>query len=225
MISKCYIELKNYKESMINVNEALLLFLDLHKSFNVKEYFNPKVMLFTGNYIFQNIMLTMAQITYNFNKIPQSCWILMKIIEISPFIFNSIHYEACYMINNCLKQLDINNIPPRQLDKYRKNINKIYNRIGIRLLNNDKNKNEDLRTTTNNNTNNDISDPSAPKNQTNNISINNKTINNLRKTYYNKKEFFTNKYNTVSINSSNNMSRNKNKNITLCVSEKNNNKY
>ena len=103
MISKCYIELKNYKESMININEVLLLFLDLHNSFNDKEYFNPKVMLFTGNYIFQNIMLTMAQITYNFNKIPQSCWILMKIIEISPFIFNSIHYEAYYMINNCLK--------------------------------------------------------------------------------------------------------------------------
>ena len=118
MITKCYIELKNYKESMININEALLLFLDLYNSFNDKEYFNPKVMLFTGNYIFQNIMLNMAQITYNFNKIPQSRWILMKIVETSPFIFNSIHYDACYMINNCLKQFDNNNIPPRQLDKY-----------------------------------------------------------------------------------------------------------
>ena len=80
MISKCYIELKNYKESMININEALLLYSDLQKSFKDKIYFYPKVMLFAENYIFLSIMSTMAQITYNNNKYPESCWILMKII-------------------------------------------------------------------------------------------------------------------------------------------------
>ena len=33
MISKCYLEFQNYKESMININEALLLFSDLQKAF------------------------------------------------------------------------------------------------------------------------------------------------------------------------------------------------
>ena len=220
MISKCYTELKNYKESMININEALLLFLDLQNSFKDKTYFNPKVMLFTGNYIFQNIMLTMAQITYIFNKMPQSCWILMKIIETSPFVFNSMHYNAYHMLNNCLKQIDNNSISNRQIDKYRKKINKIYIRISFRLLNNDKDKNEDIRTISNNNTNKETSNPLASKTQVNNISTTDKSLNNLRKTNNDKKELFTNKLNKVSMNSSNNMNQNKIKSITLCVSGK-----
>ena len=36
-------------------------------------------------------MLTLAQATYNFNKYSQSCWILMKMIETSPFVFNMIY--------------------------------------------------------------------------------------------------------------------------------------
>ena len=103
MISKCYIELKNYKESMVNMHEASLLYSDLQKSFKDKNFFDARVMLFAENFIFQNIMLCAAQITYNFNKIPQSCWILMKIIETSPFIFNNIHNQACFILNNCLK--------------------------------------------------------------------------------------------------------------------------
>ena len=210
MISKCYLELRNYKESMININEALLLFLDLQKAFKDKAYFNPKVMLFAGNYIFQNIMITMAQTTYNFGKYPQSCWILMNLIETSPFIFNNIHFNACYMLNVCLKQLDNNNIPPRQLEKYRKNINKIYNRINIRLLYSEKNKNDDSRTLSNNSSNNAISNPSATKSQ----------IASILKRSTNKKDFLTNKLNTVSMNSSININRNRYKNITLCMSEK-----
>ena len=35
MISKCYLELKNYKESMININEALLFFTDLKKHLKI----------------------------------------------------------------------------------------------------------------------------------------------------------------------------------------------
>ena len=106
MISKCYIELKNYNESMININEALLIFSELQKSLKDKPYFNPKIMMFTENYIFQNIMLTIAQITYSFNKYPQSCWILMKMIDTSPFVFNSIHFQACLLLYNCLNQIE-----------------------------------------------------------------------------------------------------------------------
>jgi len=121
IISKCYIELKNYKESMININEALLIFSDLNNAFKDKPYFNPKIIMFTENYIFQSIILTMAQATFISNKYPQSCWILMKMIETSPFIFNNIHLQACLLLDNCLSQIDIsNNLPFRQIDKYKK---------------------------------------------------------------------------------------------------------
>ena len=118
MISKCFIELNNYKESMININEALLLFSDLQKSFKDKPYFNPKIMMFTENYIFQSIMLTLAQTTYNFNKYPQSCWILMKMIETSPFIFNMIHLQSCFLLCNCLSQIEALNNIKKKLVKF-----------------------------------------------------------------------------------------------------------
>ena len=227
MISKCYIELKNYKESMININEALLLYTDLQKSFKDKTYFNPKVMLFTENYIFQSIMLSLAQTTYSFNKYPESCWILMKIIETSPFVFNNIHYKACFMLSNCLKQLESNyNIAPRQIDKYRKNINKMFARINIRIINKEKKINTDFRYNTNNNTtNNYTSNPSVQNNQLNSLNVNDNYLSNigvqsnLRK-ITNKKELFTNKLNNTSISSANLLNRNRYKNFTLCVSEK-----
>ena len=49
MISRCYLELKNYKEAMININEVLFLFSDLQKAFKDKHYFNTKIMMFTEN--------------------------------------------------------------------------------------------------------------------------------------------------------------------------------
>ena len=106
MISKCYLELKNYKESMININEALLIFYDLQNAFKDKPYFNPKIMIFTENYIFQSIMLSMARTTSVFNKYSQSCWILMKMIETSPLVFNDIHYQSCNLLSNCLNKIE-----------------------------------------------------------------------------------------------------------------------
>ena len=219
MISKCYIELKNYKESMININEALLLYSDLQKAFKDKPYFNPKMMMFTENYIFQSIMLTMAQTTYTFNKYPQTCWILMKMIETSPFIFNMIHYQTCFLLNNCLTQIEsMNNLPFRQTDKYKKKISKMFARINVRLANKEKNLNKDSRS--NNNTNNMVSIPSATNTQVNNISISYENMNqsNLKKMNRNK-EMYTNKY-SISVSSLNHFSRNRYKNITLCISEK-----
>ena len=220
MISKCYIELRNYKESMININEALLLYNDLQKSFKDKSYFNPKVILFVANFVFQSVMLTMAQTTYSFNKLHQSCWILMKIIDTSPFLLNNIHYNTCYMLNNCLKQIEANNsIPLRQLDKYRKNINKMFSRINIRLTNEETIKMDDMVCTTNNNTsnNNVISNQSVTNTQISSINFN-YIQNNLRK--INKKDFLTSKLNSASMSSTNPLNKNKYKNITLCISEK-----
>ena len=194
MISKCYIELKNYNESMININEALLIFSDLQKSLKDKPYFNPKIMMFTENYIFQNIMLTIAQITYTFNKYPQSCWILMKMIETSPFVFNSMHFEACLLLYNCLNQIENSfNVPLRQNDKYKKKINKMFERINVRI--NNKEKQEYI----------------YPRKNSNLYS----NIKKLTKS----KETMTNKY-SISINSLNNSVKNRYKIITLCISEK-----
>ena len=137
MISRCYLELKNYKEAMININEALFLFSDLQKAFKDKHYFNTKIMMFTENYIFQIIILTMSQTTFSFKKYPQSCWILMKMLETSPFAFNNIHFQACSLLYNSLTKIEnYYNLPFRQIDKYKKRINKMYSRISIRLFNN-----------------------------------------------------------------------------------------
>ena len=220
MISKCYIELKNYKESMININEALLLYSDLQKAFKDKPYFNPKIMMFTENYIFQNIMLTIAQITYSFNKYPQSCWILMKMIETSPFVFNSIHFQACFLLCSCLNQIEnLNNLPFRQIDKYKKKIYKMFTRINVRLLNKEKIGNKDSK---NNSTNNNYSSlPSMSNNQINNLSVsidNFGNASNLKKLNRNK-DMFTNKF-SISINSLTHLAKTQYKNITLCISEK-----
>ena len=219
MISKCYIELKNYKESMININEALLLYSDLQKTFKDKPYFNPKIMMFTENYIFQSIMLTMAQTTYNFNKYPQSCWILMKMIETSPFVFNNIHLQTCFLLYNCLNQIEnLNSLPFRKTDKYKKKINKMFSRINIRIINKDKNINKDTRS--NSNTNNLLSLPSG-NTQLNNISISMENIGNTSnlKRINKNREMFTNKY-SISLSSINHFAKNHYKNITLCISEK-----
>ena len=218
MISKCYVELKNYKESIININEALLLYSDLQKSFKDKPYFNPKIMMFTENYIFQNIMLTMAQITYSFNKYSQSCWILMKMIETCPFVFNSIHFQACLLLYNSLSQIENSfNLPLRQTDKYKKRINKMLARINVRLYNKEKNGSIDPR----NNPNNLTSIPSTTNSHINNLSFSIENVglaSNLKK-LTKSKEMATNKY-SISVHSINHFLRSRYKTITLCISEK-----
>ena len=221
MISKCYIELKNYKESMININEALLLFSELQKSFKDKPYFYPKVMMFTENYIFQSIMLTLAQATYNFNKYSQSCWILMKMIETSPFVFNMIHFQACFLLWQNLNQIDNSfNLPYRQIDKYKKKIYKMFSRINVRLLFS-KEKISNIDSSRNSNINNKISNPSINNIQVNtlNVSIDNKgNPNNLKRLTRNK-EIAAGGF-SASLSSLTNNTKNHFKNITLCVSEK-----
>ena len=201
MISKCYLEIKRYKESMENINEALFLFSDIQKAFKDKPYFIPKIMIFIENYIFQYIMLTMAQTTFNFNKYSQSCWILMKMIESCPFVFDNIHFQTCYLLSNCFNKFGIgNNLPLRQIDKYKNKVNKILSRISVGLFNKEKNLiiNTNSSIATMNNINSSISKRKLTR------SINK----------------FTNK---ISISASSLVyigKRKINKNITLCISEK-----
>ena len=96
MISKCYIQLNDYKNAIININEALSLFFEFSKSF--KEYhsknYNPKIMLFIENTIFHYILFTIVRICYSFNR-PFACnWIIIKIFESSPFLIGNVHYHS-----------------------------------------------------------------------------------------------------------------------------------
>ena len=222
LISECYTELKNYKESMININEALLLFSDLQKIFMDKPYFNPNIMIFIENYIFQSIMLSMAQTTFIFNKYPQSCWILMKMIETSPFVFNIIHLRASFLLSNCLSQIEsLNILPFRQIDKYKKKINKMFARINIKLYNEEKKANIDSNNNNNNSNDNILSFPSNKINQTNNLNISLENIwntGNFKKLLKNK-DMVTNKM-SITKSSLNISQKNKYKNINLCISER-----
>jgi hypothetical protein len=131
---------------MINLNEALILYLELQKIFKDEEtvLFSPRVMLYVETVIFQTIMFNIVQAVRLQSKENACGWIILKIFETSPFIFPNLHLECSNIIQNCLKFSDKNN---RYKDKYKKIFNKIAARLVVRK-NNSKNvvNNNELRT-------------------------------------------------------------------------------
>ena len=97
MISKCYMQLNDYKNAMININKSLTLYFKFSKTFQDyhRKYYNPKVMLFIESNIFHYILFTISKICNTFNKPCESNWIILKIFESSPFFLSNIHYQAC----------------------------------------------------------------------------------------------------------------------------------
>ena len=93
MISKCYLHLKDYKNAIININEALNLYFRFSKIFNDyhSNKYNPKVMLFVETNIFQNILFNISNICSTFHKPCASNWIIFNIFNTSPFILSNIH--------------------------------------------------------------------------------------------------------------------------------------
>ena len=88
MMAKCYIELKEYKNAIFIINEALDLFFELEKVFkdaNTISY-NPCIMMFSLNIIFQTIIYTLVQITYFSFKFHACIYLIFKIFDTSPFI-------------------------------------------------------------------------------------------------------------------------------------------
>ena len=118
MISKCYINLYDYKNSIITTDKALSLYFKFSKSFNKTQSnkYNNKVMLFIETNIFQNILFTLSTICNSFQKPCASNYIILRILETSPFIFNDIHYNAAI---NLLSFLEKNK---SKLNTYYKNI-------------------------------------------------------------------------------------------------------
>ena len=57
-------------------------------------------MLFVESNIFHYILFTMSRLCNTFNKPCVSNWIILKIFETSPFIFNNIHYHSCVNLIN-----------------------------------------------------------------------------------------------------------------------------
>ena len=99
-------------------------------------------------------------------------------------------------------------------------MSKMFARINIRLANKEKNSNKDSRSNTN--TNNLVLIQSTTNTQVNNVSIAFENLGNTSnvKKMNRSKEIYTNKY-SVSLRSFNHLTRNRYKNITLCLSEKN----
>ena len=81
MISKCYLSLRDYKNSIININEALYSYYQFSKTFNENHSnkYNPKVMLFVEANIFQYILFTLSSICSTFSKPNATIWITFKI--------------------------------------------------------------------------------------------------------------------------------------------------
>ena len=219
MISKCYIQLNDYKNAINNINEALSLFFELSKSFkdSHSKNYNPKIMLFIENNIFHYILFTFERICYLFNK-PYACnWIIFKIFETSPFLIGNVHYNSALFIQNYLERnklklpkADIKLIKSTALikeqDKAKKYFGKIVSRINIKNMNANKMSflNERM-----------LSDTSHSTSYKNTRKSENKTEKSLFSTNF-KRDFQTGKVST----SFHFRNRNLNKIITLCLSEK-----
>ena len=120
MISKCYIQLNDYKNAMININKSLTLYFKFSKTFQDyhRKYYNPKVMLFVESNIFHLILFTISKICNIFNKPCASNWIIIKIFESSPFFLSNIHYQACVSLFHFLER------NKTKMNKYEPNIYK-----------------------------------------------------------------------------------------------------
>ena len=151
MISKCYIQLNDYKNAINSINEALSLFFEFSKSF--KDYhsknYNPRIMLFVESNIFHYILFTIERICISFNRPFASNWIILKIFETSPFLLSNVHYHSAIYIHNYLERnkLKLNKAESKFLtntallneyEKSKKYFSKIVPRINIKNINNKK---------------------------------------------------------------------------------------
>ena len=151
MISKCYIQLNDYKNAINSINEALSLFFEFSKSF--KDYhsknYNPRIMLFVESNIFHYILFTIERICISFNRPFASNWIILKIFETSPFLLSNVHYHSAIFIQNYLEKnkLKLNKAESKFLtnstllneyEKSKKYFSKIIPRINIKNINNKK---------------------------------------------------------------------------------------
>ena len=130
MIAKCNIELKEYKSAIVFLNEALDLFFELEKIFKDSNNicYNPCIMMFSLNIIFQTIMFTLAQIAYYSYKFHACIYLIFKIFDTSPFIIKNIFYHCSFMVQNILGRTKL-----KKNSIIYENIKKLYSKIFTRL--------------------------------------------------------------------------------------------
>ena len=123
MITKCYIQLNDYKNAIININEALSLYFQFSETFTKyhSKNYNPKIMLFVESNIFHYILYTISQICIKFNKPCASNWIILKIFETTPFFLSNIHYYSGINLFNFLEK------NKTKMNKYEPNFYKVEN--------------------------------------------------------------------------------------------------
>ena len=216
MISKCYLQLNDYKNSIININNALSLYFNFSQTFIVShsKYYNPRIMLFVETNIFHYILYNFSIICSTFNKPCASNFFILKIFEISPFILNNVHYQAGinllnFFEKNKTKMNKYENkfykdlIWIKEYEKIKKKFQKIVSRLLIKNINEKKIKKINYKITDSKRTNN------STNKQTNVESILDKSKNSTNI----KSDLFTSKY-------SNYNNRIMYKDITICLSEK-----
>ena len=214
MLAKCYSQLNDYRQAMNNISEALSLFFEFSKSFrdSHSKNYNPRIMLFIENNIFQYILFTISNICNIFNK-PNICiWINLKLFETSPFIIRNVHYKSGLMILNYLERNKIN-LSKSEVKLYKNTITKeiektknYFYKFIQRLTTKHSNLNKKNLLTEQNKSNASFSSVITKREERNskgNISFNFR------------KEIQTNKQSLFM-----NLKQNTNKIITLCLSEK-----
>ena len=165
MISKCYLHLKDYKNSIININEALNLYFRFSKIFNDyhSNKYNPKVMLFVETNIFQNILFNISNICTAFHKPCVSNFIIFNIFNTSPFILSNVHYPAGIKLlnffdknKNNMRKYDKdflqNTYFMKEYDKTKKYLTKIVSRLYVKTSNKEKMKKINSKSCQSNNT-------------------------------------------------------------------------
>ena len=219
MISKCHVQLNDYKNAMTSINEALSLYFEFSQTF--KEYhsknYNPKVMLFVESNIFHYILFTISRICTTFNKPCASNWINFRIFETSPFLLSNVHYHAGISLHTFLdknktrmNKFDQNFYKNAKMMKAYDKTKKYYGKISSRLYNKNVNQNSNKRMTTDKIGESHYTSSNFTSTITESVTDRSKISSNL------KKEMVTSKVSTAF----HNRNRKLNKTVTFCISEK-----
>lgn len=199
MISRCYMILNEYKESIKNINKALNNFLEFSKIFKdtKNKCENSKIMIFIENNIFQHIIYTYIQFCYKRNSPNAGAWLILKMFENSPFIISNIHLDCSVFIHHFLDKVYQNQKrKPKELQNIRDYFYKLYSRIS----------------------NNKISTGGVADTSSFLVNKTEKTHSHSHShSHSNKRENVSSKLNTISLRSIN---KNTFKTITVCISEK-----
>ena len=137
MIAKCNLELSEHKNAISSLSKALELFFEIEKIFkdtnNIS--YNPCIMMFTLNFVFQTIMYTMVQVTYFSYKFHACIYLIMKIMETSPFVSQKIFYNCSFIAQSIIgkTKLKKNSII---YDNTKKLFTKLFTRLYVRYYNN-----------------------------------------------------------------------------------------